>query len=86
MRRHFHRCGYLRILALDVADRSQARKGGSQTLEELCEAKGLPHARIGAVHEAGPDATLEVSGQFTVSLAELRATWTSTIPAAMEQP
>jgi RNA polymerase-binding transcription factor DksA len=41
MRRHFHRCGYLRVLELDVADRSQARRGGSQVLEELCEAKRL---------------------------------------------
>jgi len=41
MRRHFHRCGYLRILALDAADRSQARRGGSAILEELCEAKRL---------------------------------------------
>jgi len=65
------------IVAVDLA--AQGR------FEELCEAKGLPHARIGAVHEAGPDATLEVSGQFTVPLAELGAAWTSTIPAAMEQ-
>jgi RNA polymerase-binding transcription factor DksA len=41
MRRHFHRCGYLRILTLDAADRSHARRGGSQILEELCEAKKL---------------------------------------------
>jgi RNA polymerase-binding transcription factor DksA len=41
MRRHFHRCGYLRVLALDAADHSHARKGGSQVLEELCEAKRL---------------------------------------------
>lgn len=41
MRRQFHRCGYLRVLAIDVADRSQARSGGSQILEELCEAKRL---------------------------------------------
>lgn len=41
MRRHFHRCGHLRILTLDAADLSGARKGGSQILEELCEAKRL---------------------------------------------
>ena len=41
MRRQFHRCGYLRILAIDVSDRSQARSGGSEILEELCEAKRL---------------------------------------------
>jgi RNA polymerase-binding transcription factor DksA len=41
MRRQFHRCGYLRVLAIDAADRSQARRGGSEILEELCEAKRL---------------------------------------------
>lgn len=41
MRHHFHRCGHLRVLALDAADRSAARKGGAQILEELCEAKRL---------------------------------------------
>jgi RNA polymerase-binding transcription factor DksA len=41
MRQHFHRCGYLRVLTLDVTDRSHARRGGSQILEELCEAKRL---------------------------------------------
>ncbi len=41
MRRHFHRCGHLRILTVDAGDLSGARKGGSQILEELCEAKRL---------------------------------------------
>jgi RNA polymerase-binding transcription factor DksA len=41
MRRHFHRCGHLRILSVDAGDLSGARKGGSQILEELCEVKGL---------------------------------------------
>jgi len=41
MRRHFHRCGHLRILSVDAGDLSGARKGGSQILEELCEAKRL---------------------------------------------
>lgn len=41
MRQHFHRCGHLRVIALDASDASQARKGGSQILEELCEAKRL---------------------------------------------
>jgi phosphoribosylformylglycinamidine synthase subunit PurL len=65
------------IVAVDLA--AQGR------FEELCTAKGLPHARIGTVNEAGPAATLDVSGQFTVSLAELRAAWTATIPVAMDQ-
>jgi len=41
IRRHFHRCGYLRVIELDARDLSHARKGGSQVLEELCEAKHL---------------------------------------------
>ena len=41
MRHHFHRCGYLRVIEVDASDLSQARKGGKQILEELCEAKRL---------------------------------------------
>ena len=41
MRHHFHRCGHLRILALEAVDLGRDRKGGSQILEELCEAKRL---------------------------------------------
>lgn len=41
MRRHFHRCGYLRTIELDAGELSHARKGGKQILEELCEAKRL---------------------------------------------
>jgi RNA polymerase-binding transcription factor DksA len=41
MRRHFHRCGHLRVIEVDASDQSQARKGSSQILEELCEAKHL---------------------------------------------
>jgi len=41
MRHHFHRCGHLRILALEAVDLGRDRKGGSQILEELCEAKHL---------------------------------------------
>jgi phosphoribosylformylglycinamidine synthase subunit PurL len=52
-------------------------------LEALCDAKGLPRRRIGVVDAIGPDAALEVAGQFTVPLAELRAAWTTTIPRAM---
>ncbi len=52
--------------------------------EARCDAQALPRTRIGVVREAGPDAVLEVSGQFTVPLAELRSAWTATIPAAMD--
>ncbi len=65
------------IVAVDLA--AQAR------FEELCEANHLPWKQIGAVHEAGSDATLDVTGQFTVSLAELRTAWAATIPRAMER-
>lgn len=41
MRHHFHRCGHLRVVGVDISDLSGARKGGSQILEELCEARGL---------------------------------------------
>jgi len=41
MRHHFHRCGYLRVIDLDVRDLSHARKGGKQILDELCEARRL---------------------------------------------
>jgi RNA polymerase-binding transcription factor DksA len=41
MRHHFHRCAHLRVLAVDARDLSQARKGGSRILDELCDAKHL---------------------------------------------
>jgi RNA polymerase-binding transcription factor DksA len=41
MRQHFHRCGHLRVIAIDASDLSGARKSGTQILEELCEARGL---------------------------------------------
>ena len=46
------------------------RRVGSRA---MCEARGLPATRIGVVDQ-GSD-TVEVQGQFTVSLAELRATY-----------
>jgi RNA polymerase-binding transcription factor DksA len=41
MRQHFHRCGHLRLVTIEASDLSGARKGGSQILDELCEARGL---------------------------------------------
>jgi phosphoribosylformylglycinamidine synthase len=46
---------------------------------DMCGARGLPAARIGVVDG---DA-LEVQGQFTIPLAELRATWEHTIPSLL---
>ncbi|WP_454560929.1 phosphoribosylformylglycinamidine synthase subunit PurL [Mycobacterium haemophilum] len=44
----------------------------------MCEARGLPAIRIGVVDQ-GSD-SIEVQGQFTVSLAELRATSEAVLP------
>ncbi|MCZ4517651.1 phosphoribosylformylglycinamidine synthase subunit PurL [Rhodococcus ruber] len=44
----------------------------------MCTARGLPWARIGVVDE-GSD-SIEVQGQFSVPMAELRETFESTLP------
>jgi len=44
---------------------------------------GVPHQRIGLVGPRGPDAALNVAGQFAIGLAELRDAWTGTISSAM---
>jgi phosphoribosylformylglycinamidine synthase len=45
---------------------------------DMCTARGLPHARIGVIDLL--DARLDVQGQFSVPLRELRSAWTATIP------
>jgi len=49
----------------------------------LCTARGSAHARIGVVDDGsgveGP--ALDVQGQFTLPLDELRSAHTSTLPA-----
>jgi phosphoribosylformylglycinamidine synthase len=45
----------------------------------MCTARNLPWVRIGVVDE-GSD-SVEVQGQFSVSLAELRTTFEGTLPA-----
>jgi phosphoribosylformylglycinamidine synthase subunit PurL len=47
---------------------------------DMCAARRFPHARIGVVDG---DA-LDVQGQFTLPLAELRAAWSATMPALFE--
>jgi phosphoribosylformylglycinamidine synthase subunit PurL len=47
---------------------------------DMCSARGFAHARIGVVDEAGE--ALDVQGQFTLPLADLRAAHTATLPAA----
>jgi phosphoribosylformylglycinamidine synthase subunit PurL len=44
----------------------------------MCEARGLPATRVGVVDQ-GSDA-IEVQGQFTVSLEELRSTSEGVLP------
>ncbi len=46
---------------------------------DMCTARGLPHARIGVIDVLSAD--LEIQGQFTIPLTELRKAWTSTLPA-----
>jgi phosphoribosylformylglycinamidine synthase subunit PurL len=50
---------------------------------ELCDARGVPRARIGVTAGRGPGAALEVEGRFAVPLAEIRAAWSATLPAAL---
>jgi phosphoribosylformylglycinamidine synthase len=52
---------------------------------DMCGARGFPHARIGVTDGAGPDAVLDVQGQFSVPVADLRAAWTATLPAALDR-
>jgi len=47
---------------------------------DLCVSRGFAHARIGVVDD-GPDAALEVQGQFVLRIDELRLAHTSTLPA-----
>ena len=46
---------------------------------DLCVARGFAHARIGVVDDEG--GALDVQGQFTLPLAELRTAHTATLPA-----
>ncbi|MCU1657020.1 MAG: purL [Pseudonocardiales bacterium] len=49
---------------------------------DMCTARRLPFARIGVIDLLVPN--LEVQGQFSVQLRELRSAWSSTIPAQFE--
>ena len=48
----------------------------------MCEARGLPATRIGVVDQGPEDgqAAVEVQGQFTVTLEELRRTSEGVLP------
>jgi phosphoribosylformylglycinamidine synthase len=45
----------------------------------MCEARSLPAVRIGVVDQ-GSD-SIEVQGQFSIPLTELRSTWEGVLPA-----
>ncbi|SOD71624.1 phosphoribosylformylglycinamidine synthase [Jatrophihabitans sp. GAS493] len=49
---------------------------------DMCTARGLPATRIGVIDVLSGE--LEVQDQFTVSLRELRDSWTGTLPALFE--
>jgi phosphoribosylformylglycinamidine synthase len=46
--------------------------------QDLCAARGLPAVRIGVLDVLS--SSLDVQGQFEVSLRELRSAWTETLP------
>ena len=50
---------------------------------DMCTARGFAHHRVGVTDGSGDDAVLEVQGQFSVTLAELRTAWSATLPRAM---
>jgi phosphoribosylformylglycinamidine synthase II len=51
---------------------------------DMCSARGFPHARIGVTDGRGPDALLDVQDQFSLTLGELRAAWSATLPDALD--
>ncbi|MBA3311253.1 MAG: phosphoribosylformylglycinamidine synthase subunit PurL, partial [Nocardioidaceae bacterium] len=59
------------------------RSGEESRFAEACSARGLAHARIGVTNGVGEAAELEVQGEFRVGVAELRAAWSATLPAAL---
>ncbi len=50
-------------------------------LTALCDEIGVERHRLGVVGNAGDDAALAVTDQFTLPLAELRTAWSGTLPA-----
>ncbi len=50
---------------------------------DMCSARGFAHQRIGVTDGQGPDAVIDVQGQFSVALAEVRAAWSATLPDAL---
>jgi phosphoribosylformylglycinamidine synthase len=50
----------------------------------LCSSRGFAHARIGVTDGAGPEAVLDVEGQFSLPIAEIRQAWSATLPTALD--
>ncbi len=50
---------------------------------DMCSARGFPHVRIGVTDGQGAEAVLDVQDQFSVTLSELRAAWSGTLPNAL---
>jgi len=50
---------------------------------DMATARRVPHVRIGVVDTGDGDPVLDVQGQFSIPLAELRAVWSGTIPESM---
>jgi phosphoribosylformylglycinamidine synthase len=57
-------------------------RGEEVRFTDMCTARGLPHRRIGVIDLLVPE--LEIQGQFRVSLRELRAAWSRTLPRRFE--
>jgi len=51
-------------------------------LAALCAGIGVPLERLGAT-TGGTEATLEVQGQFSLPVEQIRTAWSATIPAAL---
>ncbi|HET8582181.1 MAG TPA: phosphoribosylformylglycinamidine synthase subunit PurL, partial [Jatrophihabitans sp.] len=57
-------------------------RGAEDRFTALCSSRGLPHAKIGTVDLLMPE--LDVQGLFRVTLRELRAAWSATLPRRFE--
>ncbi|HEX3335015.1 MAG TPA: phosphoribosylformylglycinamidine synthase subunit PurL [Jatrophihabitans sp.] len=58
-------------------------RGDESDFLGLCATRGLPHTRIGVIDLLVPE--LDVQGQFRISLRELRAAWTRTLPSRFDR-
>jgi phosphoribosylformylglycinamidine synthase II len=59
------------------------RSADSARLTALAATHGVPHTRLGVTEGDGAAASVTVEGAFSVPLAELRAAWSATLPAAL---